>query len=302
MVPAESILDLIGDTPFVQLSRLFPAGGLYAKCEFMNPLSLKDRAVLRIIEDAEQDGSLKPGQTLVECTSGNTGMAVAMIGAVKGYPVKLVMSEIQSIERRKVLKAMGADLVLTPKEKGTAGARERMKQMIEKDPSLFYVGQHVNPSNPRAHYLTTGPEIWEQSKGDIDILVAALGTGGTICGAGRYLKEKDPSIRTVAVEPEESPYISRGIFRPHRMMGTAPGFTPDTIDRKMIDEILLVSEEQAFSMCRKLARTEGILVGISSGAVVHAAMELMKRERSKIVCILADSGQRYLSVQGLFDV
>ncbi len=302
MTVSESVLDLIGSTPMVRLSRISPENEILAKCEFMNPLSLKDRAVLQIIVDAENDGRLKPGQTLIECTSGNTGMAVAMIAAIKGYPVKLVMSEIQSIERRKVLKALGAELVLTPKEKGTAGAREEMKRMISDDPTLFYVGQHVNPSNPRAHYLTTGPEIWEQTEGNIDILVAALGTGGTICGAGKFLKEKDPSIRTIAIEPEESPYISKGIFRPHRMMGTAPGFTPETIDRDLIDEIFLVSEDQAFSMCRRLAKEEGLLVGISSGAVVHASIEIAKREDAKIVCILADSGQRYLSVEGLFDV
>jgi len=303
MEPVESILDLIGRTPMLRLKRLFPEGNILAKCEFMNPLSLKDRAVLRIIEDAEREGKLERGQTLIECTSGNTGMAVAMIGAVKGYPVILVMSEIQSLERRKVLKALGARLVLTPADKGTAGAREEMKRMLKEDPSLFYVGQHVNPSNPAAHYSTTGPEIWEQADGRIDILVAALGTGGTICGAGKYLKEMDPGIRTVAVEPEESPYISKGIFHPHRMMGTAPGFYPETLDRSLIDEIMLVSEEDAFSMCREIAGKEGILVGISSGAVIEASRRVAERfgGSKNIVCVLADTGQRYLSVEGLFD-
>ncbi|OYT46605.1 cysteine synthase A [Thermoplasmatales archaeon ex4484_6] len=303
MEPVGSILDLIGRTPMLRLKRLFPEGNILAKCEFMNPLSLKDRAVLRIIEDAEREGKLERGQTLIECTSGNTGMAVAMIGAVKGYPVILVMSEIQSLERRKVLKALGARLVLTPADKGTAGAREEMKRMLKEDPSLFYVGQHVNPSNPAAHYSTTGPEIWEQADGRIDILVAALGTGGTICGAGKYLKEMDPGIRTVAVEPEESPYISKGIFHPHRMMGTAPGFYPETLDRSLIDEIMLVSEEDAFSMCREVAGKEGILVGISSGAVIEASRRVAERfgGSKNIVCVLADTGQRYLSVEGLFD-
>ncbi|HHD16794.1 MAG TPA: cysteine synthase family protein, partial [Euryarchaeota archaeon] len=302
MEPVESILDLIGRTPMLRLKRLFPEGNILAKCEFMNPLSLKDRAVLRIIEDAEREGKLERGQTLIECTSGNTGMAVAMIGAVKGYPVILVMSEIQSLERRKVLKALGARLVLTPADKGTAGAREEMKRMLKEDPSLFYVGQHVNPSNPAAHYSTTGPEIWEQADGRIDILVAALGTGGTICGAGKYLKEMDPGIRTVAVEPEESPYISKGIFHPHRMMGTAPGFYPETLDRSLIDEIMLVSEEDAFSMCREVAGKEGILVGISSGAVIEASRRVAERfgGSKNIVCVLAYTGQRYLSVEGLF--
>jgi cysteine synthase A len=288
----------------MRLSRISPNHKIYAKCEFMNPLSLKDRPVLRIIEDAEKAGMLKRGQTLIECTSGNTGMAVAMVGAVKGYPVKLVMCEIQSIERRKILKALGAELVLTSRDKGTAGARDVMKRMIEEDPKLFYIGQHVNPSNPRSHYLTTGPEMWDQTGGKIDVLIAALGTGGTICGCGKYLKEMDPSVRTIAVEPENSPYISKGIFRPHRMMGTAPGFFPDTLDLDLVDEIKLVSEEDAFSMCRRIAREEGILVGISSGAVVHAALNVASSEQysnSHIVCVLADSGQRYLSVEGLFD-
>lgn len=299
---ASSILELIGNTPLLKPERMFPGKEIYVKCEFMNPISLKDRPVLKIIEDAEKDGSLKKGQTLIECTSGNTGMAVAMICAIKGYPVKLVMCEIQSIERRKILKALGADLVLTPRDEGTAGARKRMKKMIEEDPDLFYVGQHVNPSNPQAHFETTGPEIWDETDGEIDVLIAALGTGGTICGAGRYLKEKNEMIRTIAVEPEVSPYISRGIFRPHRMMGTAPGFYPETLDRDLIDEILLVSEEDAFSKCREIASTEGILVGISSGAVLKAASVISERDPgSRIVCVLADSGQRYLSVEGLFD-
>ncbi len=179
-----------------------------------------------------------------------------------------------------------------------------MKRMISEDHDLFYVGQHVNPSNPRAHYMTTGPEIWRDTRGNVDILVAALGTGGTICGCGKYLKEKKSEIQTIAVEPRESPYISQGIFNPHRMMGTAPGFIPETLDRDLIDEIFLVSEDEAFSMCRKLAKEEGILVGISSGAVVHASIKIAEREKNKgkmIVCILADSGQRYLSVEGLFD-
>ncbi len=287
----------------LRLNRTAPRYRIYVKCEFMNPFSLKDRAVLQIIKDAEGDGKLCPGQKLIECTSGNTGMAVAMVGALKGYRVVLVMCEIQSAERRKVLRALGADLVLTPRDKGTAGAREKMKEMIEEDPDLFYIGQHVNQSNPKAHYLTTGPEIWSDTKGDVDILVAALGTGGTICGAGGYLKEMRQDIRTVAVEPKESPYISKGIFRPHRMMGTAPGFLPDTVDRDLIDEIRLVSEEEAFSMCRRLAREEGILVGISSGAVVHACMEIAGEDPDRaIAAVLADTGQRYLSVEGLFDV
>lgn len=299
----QSVLDMIGGTPLLRLSRLAADHHVYAKCEFMNPLSVKDRAVLQIIKDAEEDGRLQPGSTLIETTSGNTGMAVAYIAAVKGYRAILVMSEIQSIERRKILKAFGAELVLTPASEGTAGARRRMKQILADYPDYFYVGQHINPSNPLAHYLTTGPEIWDDTNGQIDILVAALGTGGTICGAGRYLKEQNPNVQLIAIEPEESPYISQGIFHPHRMMGTAPGFVPDTLDRDIIDEIFLVSEKQAFDMCRQLALKEGVLVGISSGAVGFAALRIAARPENRdrtIVGIFADTGQRYLSVDGLF--
>ncbi len=297
------ITELIGKTPLLRLSRLAKDVNLYAKCEFMNPLSVKDRPVLQIINDAEASGKLKPGDTLIEATSGNTGMAVAYIAAIKGYKAILVMSEIQSLERRKVLKGLGAELVLTPAVEGTKGARARLKEILEEHPEYFYVGQHTNPSNPKAHYLTTGPEIWNDTNGEVDILVAALGTGGTICGAGRFLKERKPEVQLIAVEPKESPFISQGIFKPHRMMGTAPGFIPETLDREIIDEIFLVSEDAAFESCRLLAQKEGILVGISSGAVVKAALEVSKRPENigkVIVCIMADTGQRYLSVEGLF--
>jgi cysteine synthase A len=230
-------------------------------------------------------------------------MAVAAIAAVKGYKSVLVMSEIQSLERRQVLRAFGAELVLTPASEGTAGSRRRLKEILAQHPDYFYVGQHVNPSNPEAHYRTTGPEIWADTEGQVDVLVAALGTGGTICGAGRYLKARKPGVRLVAVEPEEAPYISQGVFRPHRMMGTAPGFVPDTLDREVIDEIFLVSEAQAFEACRQIARREGLLVGISSGAAAHAALAIAERPENisqVIVCIFADTGQRYLSVEGLF--
>ena len=225
-----------------------------------------------------------------------------MLAAVKGYKAVLVMSEIQSIERRKVLQAFGAQLVLTPAAEGTAGAQRRLKELCAEHPDYFYVGQHVNSSNPSAHYQGTGPEIWKDTNGQIDILVAALGTGGTICGSGRFLKEKKPGIRLVAIEPAESPTISQGIFRPHRLMGTAPGFVPETLDRSLIDEIVLVSEAQAFAMCRRLAREEGLLVGISSGATAHVALGMAQSagNGSTIVCVMADTGQRYLSVDGLF--
>ena len=300
---AKNLTQLIGRTPLLRLGRLAPEHEIYAKCEFMNPISLKDRPVLQIIEDAEANGRLRPGSTLVEATSGNTGMAVASLAALKGYKALLIMSEIQSIERRRVLRALGAELILTPAAEGTAGARRVLHEILAQNPDFFYIGQHVNPSNPRAHYRTTGPELWLDSDGRIDFLVAGLGTGGTLCGAGRYLKEQKPTVQTIAVEPEESPFISQGIFQPHRLMGTAPGFVPETLDRELIDEIQLVSEAEAFAACVTIARREGLLVGISSGAAAHAAMQLARRPDSAgkvIVCIFADTGQRYLSVDGLF--
>ncbi len=299
-----NVMELIGKTPLLRLGRLVKNGRVYAKCEFMNPLSLKDRAVLQILEDAEAEGRLEPGSTLIEATSGNTGMAVAFLAAIKGYKAILVMSEIQSLERRKILTAFGAELILTPAAEGTGGARKKLKEIVANHPEYFYVGQHVNPSNPKAHYQTTGPEIWADTDGQVEILVAGLGTGGTICGAGRYLKEKNPEMQLVAVEPEESPYISQGVFKPHRMMGTAPGFVPETLDREIIDEIFLVNEDDAFAMCRRIAAEEGLLVGISSGAAAHAALTIAERpENSKkiIAAIFADTGQRYLSVDGLFN-
>jgi cysteine synthase A len=298
------ITSLIGGTPLLRLGHLSPDEQIYAKCEFMNPLSLKDRPVLQIIQDAEESGQLQPDGTLLEATSGNTGMAVASIAAVRGYKAILVMSEIQSLERRKVLKALGAELILTPASEGTKGAKRKLNEILEEHPEYFYVGQHVNPSNPKAHYRTTGPEIWSDTEGKVDILVAALGTGGTICGAGRYLKEQNSDVKLIAVEPKESPFISQGIFHPHRMMGTAPGFVPETLDRDVIDEIFLVSEAEAFESCRRIARTEGLLAGISSGAATFAAQQVAQREENAgkvVVCILADTGQRYLSVDGLFD-
>jgi cysteine synthase A len=301
----ESALDLIGKTPLLQLGRFWPEGNLYAKCEFLNPISLKDRPVLQIILDAEVSGRLKPGDTLIEVTSGNTGMAVAWISAIRGYRAILVMSEIQSLERHRILKAFGAELVLTPASKGTAGARKKMKDILKNNPDYFYVGQHVNQSNPEAHYRTTGPELWKDTGGKINLLVAGLGTGGTLCGGGRFLKEQNPAVKLIAVEPESSPYISQGIFKPHRMMGTAPGFIPETLDREIIDEYFLVSEGDAFAACRRIAKEEGLLVGITSGAAAQAASELAKRAENQgktIVCIFADTGERYLSVEGLFDL
>ena len=303
MLIADTIIDLIGQTPMLRLSRFAPECNVIAKCEFMNPISLKDRPVLNIINDAEAAGELQPGATLIEATSGNTGMAVAFLAAVKGYRALLVMSEIQSRERRQILRAFGAELILTPASEGTAGARRVLQEILAEHPEYYYVGQHSNPSNPAAHYKTTGPEIWQSTNGQVAALVAALGTGGTICGSGRFLKERNPEIKLIAIEPSESPYISQGIFHPHRMMGTAPGFTPETVDKALIDEIFLVSEEQAFKACRELANKEGILVGITSGAVAHASRQIAARDEfsgKTLVCVLPDTGQRYLSVDGLF--
>ena len=299
----KSALEIIGNTPLLHLKRYQPDGYLYAKCEFLNPISLKDRPILQIILEAEKEDKIKPGDTLIEMTSGNTGMAVAWISAIRGYKTILVMSEIQSMERRQILKAFGAELILTPAAKGTAGAKERLQEILKEHPEYFYVGQHVNMANPQAHYLGTGPELWKDTEGKIDILVAGLGTGGTLCGSGKYLKEQNPDIRIVAVEPKESPYISQGIFNPHRMMGTAPGFIPETLDRILIDNFFLVSEVEAFECCREIAQKEGLLVGITSGACAYAARiigSLPENQGKLTICVFADTGQRYLSVDGLF--
>lgn len=302
---SNSMLDVIGNTPLVQLHKLSDGATLLAKCEFLNPFSVKDRPMFNIIDKAEKAGKIKPGDTLIEMTSGNTGMALAYIASLKGYKLILCMSAIQSIERRMVMKALGAQLELTAPELGTKGAKIRMNVLREEHPEYFYVGQHVNMDNPGSHYETTGPEIWEDTDGKIDILVAGLGTGGTICGAGKYLKEQNPDVQLVAIEPENAPFISQGIFTPHRMMGTAPGFYPGTLDKDIIDDITLVSEEDAFAMCRHLALHEGMLVVITSGAVacVLKRMGALPENKGKtIVGIFADTGQRYLSVEGLFNV
>ena len=294
----------IGGTPLLRLRRFLPDSDatMLAKLECLNPYSIKDRPVLFMVRDAEERGVLEPGGRIVEATSGNTGMALAMIAAARGYRCTLVMSEIQSIERRQVLAALGAELVLTPKDGGTKAARVEAKRIAE-ETGAFYLGQHDNDANPRAHEMTTGPELWNDTDGAIDALVAGLGTGGTLVGCARAIKPKKPSFRTIGVEPEQSPFISQGVFRPHRMMGTAPGFTPGVLERELIDEIALVSEEDAFAACREIARTEGVLVGISSGAV-GVVLRRMATDPAwagkTVVGIFCDTGQRYLSVDGLF--
>lgn len=304
---ASSVVDLIGNTPLLALDRINEEGSarVLGKCEFLNPIAIKDRPVFAMIREAERRGDIGPGTILIEATSGNTGMALAYIGSLLGYRVVLCMSEMQSMERRHVLEALGAEVHLTPAQLGTKGAKARAMELHDETPGSFYVGQHDNPDNRLAHVETTGPEIWADTEGKVDVFVAALGTGGTLCGVAEVLKRHKPEVRIVGVEPEEAPFISRGEFQPHRMMGTAPGFVPGILDRSLIDEIVLVSEDDAFRTCRELARTEGILVGISSGAGACAALRLAREPdlRDKvIVCILCDSGERYLSVEGLFDV
>jgi cysteine synthase A len=300
----DDISQAIGGTPLLRLSRFAPDAGaeILATLALFNPYSVKDRPVLAMIRAAEARGELKSGGCVVEATSGNTGMAIAMLCTARGYRCVLVMSEIQSVERRQVLAALGAEVVLTPKADGTRGAREEAQRIAARTGAL-YIGQHDNPANPEAHETTTAEELWRDTGGKIDALVAGLGTGGTLCGAARALKPKKPSFRTIGIEPESSPFISEGVFRPHRMMGTAPGFLPGVLDRELIDEILLVSEDDAFEACRRIATTEGLLVGISSGAAALACERLSRKPEwhgKTLVCIFADTGQRYLSVEGLF--
>jgi cysteine synthase A len=297
---ARDITDLIGRTPLLALSRYAgnTAATVLAKCEFMNPYSVKDRPVLYMIRQAERAGVLPPGGMIVEATSGNTGIALASQAAVRGYQVVLVMSEISSLERRQMLAALGAELILTPKELGTKGARERAKEIAE-ERGAFYIGQHDNPANPLAHAETTAEELWRDTDGGIDIFVAAAGTTGTLTGVARALKPMKPSLRVVGVEPESAPFLARGVFHPHRMTGAAPGFRPGVYDEDLIDELVTVSEDDAFAACRELARTEGILSGVTSGAAALASRRLAEDPKNAgrtIVCVLSDPGERYLSM------
>ena len=299
----ESITDLIGGTPLLRLTHLIEKHALgaeiYAKLEYFNPAgSVKDRIARAMIDDAEAKGLLKPGSVIVEPTSGNTGIGLAAVAAARGYRVILTMPETMSVERRNLLKAYGAEIVLTEGAKGMKGAIEKADEIAAATPGSFIPGQFTNPANPAAHRATTGPEIWDDTDGKVDIFVAGVGTGGTLSGVGGYLKSKNPNVRVVAVEPATSPVLSRGVAGPHKIQGIGAGFVPKTLDTSVYDEIIPVENEDAFATGREIARTEGVLVGISSGAAVWAAEQLAARPENKgkiIVALLPDTGDRYLS-------
>ena len=296
-------LGLIGNTPLVEVTNIEKELGLEAKLlvklEYFNPAgSVKDRVAKAMIEDAEEKGILKEGSVIIEPTSGNTGIGLASIAAAKGYRIILTMPETMSVERRNLLKAYGAELVLTDGTKGMKGAIAKAQELADSIPGGFIPGQFVNPANPETHKKTTGPEIWEDTDGKVDIFVAGVGTGGTVSGVGEYLKSKNPDVKVVAVEPAGSPVLSKGTAGPHKIQGIGAGFVPDTLDTDVYDEIIAVENEDAFETGRALARKEGLLVGISSGAAVFAATELAKRPENKgkvIVALLPDTGDRYLS-------
>ena len=300
-----SVDQLIGRTPLLELARLERQEGLeariLAKLEYLNPAgSVKDRVARAMLDDAEQRGILKPGATVIEPTSGNTGIGLASVAAARGYQVVIVMPDTMSLERRQLMKAYGARLVLTPGAQGMAGAIQKAEELAAETPGSFIPGQFDNPANPAAHRATTGPEIWEDTDGEIDIFVAGVGTGGTITGVGGYLKEKDPAIRVVAVEPAASPLLSQGRSGPHGIQGIGANFVPGALDTGVYDEVIPVEDQDAYAAGRLLGRTEGVLVGISSGAALWAAIQLAKRPENKgrtIVVLLPDTGDRYLSTE-----
>ena len=300
-----SVDQLIGRTPLLELARLERQEGLeariLAKLEYLNPAgSVKDRVAKAMLDDAEQRGILKPGATVIEPTSGNTGIGLASVAAARGYQVVIVMPDTMSLERRQLMKAYGARLVLTPGAQGMAGAIQKAEELAAETPGSFIPGQFDNPANPAAHRAATGPEIWEDTDGEIDIFVAGVGTGGTITGVGGYLKEKDPAIRVVAVEPATSPLLSQGRSGPHGIQGIGANFVPGALDTGVYDEIIPVEDQDAYAAGRLLGRTEGVLAGISSGAALWAAIQLAKRPENKgrtIVALLPDTGDRYLSTE-----
>ncbi len=299
----KTVLDLVGNTPLVELSNFEKNNSLeatvLAKVEFFNPAgSVKDRIAKAMLLDAENKGVIKEGAVIIEPTSGNTGIGLAAAAAAKGYKVILTMPETMSVERRNLLKAYGAQVVLTDGSKGMTGAIEKAKELQKETPNSFIPGQFVNPANPQAHVDTTGPEIWADTDGKVDIFVAGVGTGGTLSGVGKYLKSQNPDIKVVAVEPATSPVLSQGKAGPHKIQGIGAGFVPDTLNTDIYDEIITIENEEAFAAGRELARGEGLLVGISSGAAVAAAKKLAERPENKgrtIVALLPDTGERYLS-------
>lgn len=299
----ERITDLIGGTPLMQLTNYMEQNGLEAtvlgKLEYFNPAgSVKDRIARAMIDDAEAKGALKPDSVIIEPTSGNTGIGLAAVAASRGYRVILTMPETMSVERRNLLKAYGAELVLTDGAKGMKGAIEKASELAAETPNSFIPSQFTNMANPKAHIATTGPEIWQDTDGKVDIFVAGVGTGGTVSGVGEYLKSQNPNVKVVAVEPAGSPVLSKGTAGPHKIQGIGAGFVPETLNTGIYDEIITVENEDAFATGRQLARKEGLLVGISAGAAVYAATQLAKRPENKgkiIVALLPDTGERYLS-------
>ena len=294
---------LIGKTPLLELSHIEKAEGLKAKIlvklEYFNPAgSVKDRIARAMIDDAETSGALKPGATIIEPTSGNTGIGLASVAAARGYRIIIVMPDTMSVERRQLMKAYGAELVLSEGAKGMKGAIAKAEELAKEIPNSFIPGQFVNPANPKAHFETTGPEIWEDTDGAVDVFAAGVGTGGTLTGVGKYLKSKNPAVKVVAVEPKDSPVLSEGHAGSHKIQGIGAGFVPDVLDTKIYDEIIPVTNDDAFATGKRIGHAEGVLVGISSGAAVWAAIQLAKRPENAgktIVALLPDTGDRYLS-------
>lgn len=303
MTVYKAISDLIGNTPLVELTHIEEKEGLdsrvVAKVEFFNPAgSVKDRIAKKMIEDAEKKGVIKPGATLIEPTSGNTGIGIASVAAAKGYKAIMTMPETMSVERRNLLKAYGAKVVLTDGKAGMKGAIAKAKELAATIPNSFIPSQFENPSNPQTHYESTGPEIWKDTEGKVDIFVAGVGTGGTVSGTGKYLKDQNPNVKVIAVEPATSPVLSQGYAGPHGIQGIGAGFVPNTLDTSVYDEVFTVTNEQAYETGRLIAHNEGMLVGISSGAATYAAIQIAKRPENKgktIVVLLPDTGERYLS-------